>query len=194
MTGFLQTFCSVLDKSFTQPDRQATRWLKESVTTLAVLREPPEVALELLAHASLLFERAMILVVGAAELTAEKGVGITAEKRAGLTGPLLFKLPRGCGSVFDEVIEKKRLYYGLCFDPSLRNHLYTGFTAPHSPKILILPIVLSGNVIALIYADFGGKAPTPVQTDHLEILSRFASLVLDYSFYRKKFERLTQSR
>jgi hypothetical protein len=106
----------------------------------------------------------------------------------------MFKIPRGRESVFDEVIEKKRLYYGLSSDPVLKTNLYGFFTAPHSPKILILPLVLSGNVIALIYADFGEKAPAPVQTDHLEILSRFAGLVLDYSFYRKKFERLIQSR
>ena len=61
-------------------------------------------------------------------------------------------------------------------------------------KVLILPLLLSGNPIALIYADFGQVAPSPVQTEYLEILSRVAGLVLDYSFYRKKFERLTQAR
>ena len=194
MTGFLTSFCAVLDKSFTQPDRQATRWLKESVSTLATLTEPPEVARQVLMHASLLFERAMVLVVGATELTAEKGIGVIAEKSVGLIGPLMYKIPRGRGSVFDEVIEKKRLFYGLSADPVLKDHLHTEITPPHRSKILVLPLVLSGNVIALIYADFGQKPPAPVQLDHLEILSRFAGLVLDYSFYRKKFERLTQPR
>jgi hypothetical protein len=194
MTSFLQSFCSVLDKSFAQPDRQATRWLKESVSTLSSLTEPPEVARQVLMHASLLFERAMVLVVGATELTAEKGIGVIAEKSVGLIGPLMYKIPRGRGSVFDDVIEKKRLFYGLSADPVLTDHLHSEITPPHRSKILVLPLVMSGNVIALIYADFGQKAPAPVQADHLEILSRFAGLVLDYSFYRKKFERLTQPR
>jgi hypothetical protein len=51
---------------------------------------------------------------------------------------------------------------------------------------------MSGNVIALIYADFGQAPPTPVQTEYLEIVSRHAGLVLDNCQYRKKFEKLTQ--
>lgn len=194
MTGFLQTFSSVLDKSFVQPDRLATRKLKECIEILSKLSEPPEVARELLQFTSGLFERSMILVVGATELTAEKGIGVTAEKSAGPTGPLLFKIPIAQGSLFKDVMGKQRLYYGLCSDTTLKTHLYEAIPAPRSPKIMILPILLSGNVIALIYADFGQATPAPVQIEHLEILSRFAGLLLDYSFYRKKFERLTQAR
>jgi len=193
MTGFLKAFSSVLDKSFVQPDRLATRRLRDCVALLSKLTEPPEVARELLLFASGLFERSMILVAGVAELTAEKGIGVTAEKSAGPTGPLMFKIPLVQGSLFKDVIEKRRLYYGLCSDTTLKSHLYSVIPAPRSSKILILPLLLSGNVIALIYADFGQAAPAPVQTEHLEILTRYAGLLLDYSFYRKKFERLTQA-
>ncbi len=192
MTSFLQSFSSVLDKSFNQTDRQATRKLKDCITSLVALKEPPEVARELLQFTSGLFERAMTLVVGATELTAEKGIGISEEKGAGMTGPLMFKIPLGRGSVFDEAIRKQRLYYGLCSDATLKAHLYRAIPAPRSPKVLILPLLMSGKVIALIYADFGQVTPTPLQTEHLEILSRVAGLVLDNSQYRKKFERLTQ--
>jgi len=183
----------VLDKSFVQPDRLATRRLKESIVRLGALTEPPQVARELLQFAAGLFERSLILVAGATELTAEKGIGVTAEKGAGPTGPLMFKVPLSQGSVFKDVIEKRRLYYGLCSDTTLISHLYAAIPAPRSSKILIMPLLLSGNAIALIYADFGQAAPSPVQVEHLEILARFAGLVLDYSFYRKKFERLTQN-
>jgi hypothetical protein len=159
-----------------------------------MLTEPPDVARELLQFTAGLFERSMILVTGAKELTAEKGIGVTAEKSAGPTGPLMFKIPLGERSVFDTVIEKRRLYYGLCSDTTLKTHLYSAIPAPRSSKVLILPLLLSGNAIALIYADFGQAAPAPVQIEHLEILTRVAGLVLDYSYYRKKFERLTQAR
>ena len=193
MTGFLQSFSSVLDKSFAQPDRLATRRLRESITILGTLSEPPEVARELLRFTSDLFERSMILVAGVTELTAEKGIGVTAEKSTGPTGPLMFKIPLGQRSVFDTVIEKRRMYYGLCSDTTLKAYLYSVIPAPRSSKVLFLPLLLSGNVIALIYADFGQSAPSPAQTEHLEILARFAGLVLDNSFYRKKFERLVQA-
>jgi hypothetical protein len=52
---------------------------------------------------------------------------------------------------------------------------------------------MSGKVIALIYADFGQSAPTPVLIEHLEILTSVASLVLDNSYNLKRFELITKS-
>jgi hypothetical protein len=187
MTDFLLLFCSLLEKSFIQPERLAARKLKEMISILTTLSEPPVVARELLNFTSGFFERAVTLVAGANELTAEKGFGIAGDKSSGPTGPLMFKLPLGQGSVLDDVIEKRRLYYGSCFDPVLKNHLYSAITAPSNPKILILPLVMSGRVIALFYADFGQLTPTPVLIEHLDILSRVAGLVLDNSYYLKKF-------
>lgn len=192
MTRFLQSFGSVIEKSFTQPDRQAARKLKESITILGSLREPPEIALELLRYTSSLFERAITFVVVASELIAEKGIGVTDDKNAGPTGPLKFKVPLVQQSVLQEAVSKQRMFYGLCSDEQLKSQLYGTIGAPHSSKILLLPLVMSGNVIAIIYADFGQVPPTPVQTEYLEIAARHAGLVLDNSLYRKKFDRLTQ--
>ncbi len=194
MTGFLKTFSSLLDRSFGQPDRLATRRLRECITTLGRLSEPPEIARELLLFTSSLLERSMILVVGATDLTAEKGIGITAAKDAGPVGPLMFKIPLGQRSVFDTVIEKQKRYFGLSSDATLISRLYSVIPAPRSSKVLIMPLMLSGNVIALIYADFGQAPPSPVQLEHLDILSSFVDLVLDNSSYRKKFAHLTRIR
>lgn len=192
VAGFLQSFSTVLEKSFTQPDRQAARKLKESITALGTLREPPEIALEILQYVSGLFERSITFVVVATELIAEKGIGINAEKSSGPTGPLKFKIPLVQKSVFLDAIEKRRMYYGLCTDDILKTHLHTTIGAPYSSKILLLPIIMSGNVIALIYADFGKTPPSPVQIEYIEIMSRHAALVLDNSIYRKKFDKLTK--
>jgi GAF domain-containing protein len=84
------------------------------------------------------------------------------------------------------------MFYGLSSDEILKTHLYKTIGPPHSSKILLLPLIMSGNVIALIYADFGQTPPTPIQTEYLEIVSRHAGLVLDNSLYRKKFDKLTK--
>jgi len=192
MAGFIQSFSLVIEKSFTQPDRQAARKLKESIITLGALREPPEVALEILQYVSSLFERAITFVAVATDLIAEKGIGINADKSSGPTSPLMFKISLRQPSVFQEAIEKRRMFYGLSSDELLKTQLYTIIGTPYSSKILLLPLIMSGNVIALIYADFGQTPPTPVKTEYLEIVSRHAGLVLDNSQYRKKFEKLTQ--
>lgn len=194
MTEFLLTFRSVLDKSFNQPERVRARKLKESIATLTTLSHPQLVARELMTFTSGLFERAVTLVAGALELTAEKGIGITAKKNSGPTGPLMFKIPLGQQSVFDNVIKNRRLYYGPCADQTMTQHLYASIPAPLSPKILIVPLVMSGKVIALIYADFGQKTPTPVLIEHLEILYRVAGVVLDNSYNLKRFESITKPR
>ncbi|MDA8430992.1 MAG: DUF4388 domain-containing protein [Geobacteraceae bacterium] len=192
MVGFLRSFSFVIEKSFTQADRQAARKLKESIIAIGMLREPPEVALELLLYTSSLFERSITFVAVATDLIAEKGIGINAGKSSGATGPLMFKIPLGQKSVFQDTVEKRRMYFGLCTDEILKTHLYSTIGPPHSPKILLLPLIMSGNVLALIYADFGHTPPTPVLTEYLEVVSRYAGLVLDNSLYRKKFDKLTQ--
>ena len=192
ITNLLRAFRSVLDKSFVQPERSAELKLKEVIATLTTLSEPREVALELLSFTSSFFERAVTLVAGSAEIIVEKGIGVTAEKSSGPTGPLMFKIPLGQQSVFDDVIEKQSMFYGRCSDAVLENHLYAVISAPRSSKMLLLPLMMSGKVIALIYADFGQLTPTPVLIEHLDILSRVAGLVLDKSYHQKRFERMTR--
>jgi hypothetical protein len=156
------------------------------------MKNPPEVAQELLMYMASQFERVVTFVVGATELTAEKGIGIRSEKSEGPTGPLLFKIPLGQRSVFQDVIDKRRLYGGLCNDSLLKTHLYTNIEAPRSSKIILLPLLMAEKVIAIFYGDFGQKTPTPIQIEHLEVISRFAGVVLDKSYYRKKLEKLTR--
>jgi hypothetical protein len=192
MSGFIHSFSSVIEKSFTQADRQEARKLKECIFALGTLKDPPAVSLEILQYVSSHFERAITFVVVATELIAEKGIGVNAEKSSGPTSPLMFKIPLGQQSVFRDAIEKRRMYYGLSADDILKAHLFSMIGAPHSSKILLLPLNMSGNVIALIYADFGHSSPTPVKTEYLEIVSRHSGLVLDNSQFRKKFDKLTQ--
>src|SRR6185369_17177896 len=167
---------------FVQPERLAARSLNECIAKLSTLSEPPEVARELLCYISGILERAVTLVAGAVEMTAEKGIGITADKSSGPTGPLMFKIPLGRQSVLDDVIEKRSLFYGPCTDQVLRNHLYSIISEPSSPKMLVMPLVMTGKVIALIYADFGQLPPTTVQIENLEILCRVAGLVLNSAY------------
>lgn len=190
---FLTSFRSYLGTSFPASDPRILHDFRECILELDSLREPPQVAFAVLNFVSSLFERTITFVVGKSELIAEKGFGVTADKSAGPTPPLMYKIPLGQPSVFQDVIENGRLYYGQGSDALLQKHLLEEIGAPHSSKILLLPIKNFGRVIALVYGDFGPKSGSSVQVDLLDILSQHASLVLDNVFYRKKFVKPSQS-
>ncbi|MBI1922570.1 MAG: DUF4388 domain-containing protein [Geobacter sp.] len=184
---FLETFRSYLDKSFFGSKQLTMNRFRKCFVELDSLIDAPEISFTVLKVVSEMFERSLTLVVGKSELIAERGFGIKADKSAGATPPLRFRIPREEPSVFRDVIENNRLLFGECNDDILKKYLFGEIGAPAAPTILVLPITSHGKVVALIYGDFGKELPSAVQSDLLEILARHAGLVLDNASYRKKF-------
>jgi hypothetical protein len=184
---FMKTFHDNLRKNYSHDDQQILSRFKECIFELDSQRSVPEVAFVVLKFASSMFERTITFVVRDDQLIAEKGFGIKGNRSAGATPPLLFSVPLGVPSVFQDVVRGGRHFYGQCNDAVLRNHLHSQIAPPHSPKVLLLPIKALGRVIALIYGDFGDMAGSPLQIDLLDIVARHAGLLLDNSLYRKKY-------
>lgn len=155
---------------------------------LKSLSEPPEIALIMLQFAAIQFERALTFVVARSELIAEKSIGIYADKSNGPTAALLFRIPLERHSVLQEVVEKGRLYYGQRSDTVLTNLLYKEIGAPRSPKVMMVPLISRGKVIAITYGDFGSKPVSPPQINLLEALAGHAGSILDNALYRKSIE------
>ena len=155
---------------------------------LQTLSKPPEIALVLLQFIALQFERALTFVVSKTELIAEKSIGISSPKADGPTAPLMFKIPLEKNSVLQEVVEKGRLYYGQRNDTVLTNRLYSEIGAPRSPKVLAVPLISRGKVIAVTYADFGSKPVSPPHLNLLTALAGYAGSIIDNSVYRKSIE------
>ncbi|MFZ2949831.1 MAG: DUF4388 domain-containing protein [Desulfuromonadaceae bacterium] len=153
------------------------------------LSEPPEIALGMLQFAALQFERALTFVVAKSELIAEKSIGVTAAKSNGPTAPLLFRIPLAKHSILQEVVETGRLYYGQRKDETLTSLLYKEIGAPHSPKIIAVPLISRGKVIAVTYADFGARPVSPPQINLIEALAGHAGSILDNALYRKSIEK-----
>ena len=160
-----------------------------ALNQLKSLTEPPEIALVMLQFAALQFERALTFVVAKSDLIAEKSIGVSTTKSNGITAPLLFRIPLEGHSVLQEVVEKGRLYYGQRSDNVLTKHLYKEIGAPHSPKVMVVPLISRGKVIAITYADFGSKPVSPPQINLLEALAQHAGSVLDNALYRKSIEK-----
>lgn len=185
---FLKTFHVTLQKNCASGgDQQILRCFKECIFDLDSQRSIPEVAFTVLKFASTMFERTITFVVRDNQLIAEKGFGIRGDRSDGASPPLLFSVPLGEPSVVQDVVREGRYFYGQCNDAVLAASLHSQIGAPHSPKVLLMPIKVMGKVIALIYGDFGDMAGAPLQIDLLDIVARHAGLLLDNSLYRKRY-------
>jgi len=159
--------------------------LKEGITSLRGITTPSDAALVVLTAVSEMFERAVTLVVRASELIGERAIGISSEKSMGPTPADRLKIQLSKPSVFRDVIEKGRVYYGESGDATLRT-FFTEIGKPLSPAIVLLPLISDQKVVAVIYGDFGQKDASPVRLDMLEILSQQAGIVLEYAIFRRQ--------
>jgi hypothetical protein len=190
MIAFLSNLASFLKTILPVPEPQIGLQFIVSLNQLKALSEPPEIALVMLNFVASQFERALTFVVAKSELIAEKSIGVTTPKSDGPTAPLMFRIPLDSHSVFQEVVEKGRLYYGQRSDNNLTTILYKEIGEPRSPKAIIVPLISRGKVIAITYADFGSKPVSPPQTALLEALAQYAGAILDNALYRNKIGKI----
>lgn len=188
---FLETFNSYIkgffheQKNLAAADNQLGK-LKDRILTLRDIKEPPALSLALLQYVSEIFERSVTFIVRPAELAGEKAIGVFAERNTGPTSVTNLKIPLTKSSVFRDVAEKGRFFYGESYDEVLKTHLFELIGAPLRPAIILLPMKSRGKTVALIYGDFGEKEVTTIQSDLLEILANEAGLVLENMLYRKQ--------
>jgi len=165
--------------------------LKEGITSLRGIKLPSDAPLVVLAAVSEMFERAVTLIVRATELIGERGIGISSDKSMGPAPADRLKIQLSKSSVFRDVIEKGRAYYGESDDETLRS-FFTDIGKPLSPAIVLLPVISDRKVVAMIYGDFGQKAASPVRLDMLEILAQQAGMVLEYVMFRRQTAKAAQ--
>ncbi len=190
---FLDAFKSYV-KSFQSGHDDAdiyNKKLKDGITSLRGLTNPADAPLVVLTAVSEMFERAVTLVVRASELIGERAIGIGSDKSMGPTPAGGLKIQLSKPSVFRDVVEKGRVYYGESGDETLRT-FFTEIGMPLSPAIVLLPLICDRKVIAVIYGDFGQKEASPVRLDMLEILAQQAGIVLEYEIFRRQVAKAAQ--
>jgi hypothetical protein len=190
---FLDAFKSYV-KSFQYEHDDADitiKKLKDGITSLRGLTNPSDAVLAVLKAVSEMFERAVTLVVRASELIGERAIGVSSEKSMGPTPADRLKIQLSKPSVFLDVIEKGRVYYGESGDETLRA-FFSEIGKPLSPAIVLLPLISNQKVVAVIYGDFGQNEASPVRLDMLEILSQQAGIVLEYAIFRRQVAKAAQ--
>lgn len=189
MINFISALAPILKTIRPGHPKELQQQFLECIKQLKPLSTPPEIALVILKYAASQFERVITFVVSKSELVAEKSIGVTGVKAEGPSPPLMFRVPLNENSLFKEVVDTGRLYYGQRNDSFLTTCLYNEIDSPRSSKALILPLTSRGRVIAVIYADFGSKPVYPPQIGLLEALAQHAGSILDNAIYRKHVEK-----
>jgi hypothetical protein len=189
MILFLKGIGTSLTSILPTPDPSVGQQFVNSLSQLKNLTDPPEIALAVLQFVSLQFERALTFVVAKTELIAEKSIGIAPGPGKTLSAPLMFRLPLEKCSVMLDVVEHGRFYYGQRTDAILSQYLYKEIGVPRSPKVMAVPLISRGKVIAVTYADFGNKPVSPPQINLIEALAQYAGAILDNALYRKSIEK-----
>ncbi len=189
MTGFLSALGPLLKTILPASQKELHQQFMACFKQLKNLSTPPEIAMVILKFVATQFERVITFVLDKSELIAEKSIGVTSSKSDGPSSPLMFRIPLVKNSLFQDVVEKGNLYYGQRNDDILTTCLYKEINPPRSSRIMIMPLISRGKVIAVTYADFGLNPVYPPQTGLLEALAQQAGSVLDNAIYRKSIEK-----
>ena len=152
---------------------------------LRTATELSQVAMALLSHVAERFPRTLTLVVRPTELVAERGHGLENDGDGAGT-PLGFRIPLGTDSVFDRVIAQGEPFFGSSLDQELCGTLHTAIGSPLETQVLLLPLQVRGQTVALTYGDFGAARPQPVEVAELAIVAKVAGLVAENVLYRKR--------
>jgi DNA-binding NarL/FixJ family response regulator len=187
--GLLEALRCYLKGIGSEPLPPSAARLREALAGLRDLREAPEMAYALLRFVAQLCERSLTLIVGQGELIAERGIGIRAEKGAGATPALGWRIPLAEAPRLRRVIEAGRPFFGKGDEAAVREHLFAAIGTPRCPTILLLPLRSRGRTLSLTYGDFGDKEVSALPLDTLEMLAGQAGLLLENAFYRKKLEK-----
>jgi len=197
MIMFLETFTSYFNDVFLEekelPATDARmRNLRDRVAAFRDLNEPPEISFALLQSVAGIFERSITFVVRPTELIGEKALGVNGDRTTGPTSAGKMKILLADHSVFRDVIETGKTFYGESEDTVLREEVFEKIGEPLSSVILLLPLKSHGKIMALTYGDFATKESSPVPIEMLEILAHQAGLVLENVLYRKHMKKVSQ--
>lgn len=164
--------------------------LRQMVEELLTPEGETEVSLLILRFASQLFQRVILFVVTERELRGLGQVGLTGDGVGRLVREL--RIPLGKGTIFDQVVQERRLFAGKPPAQPLLHRMVTRLGGPIPFEIVLAPIAVQGRVVALLYAD---QVPTQAPLRDLEVLEVFlaqAGLALERAYLRRQLLRKDQ--
>ena len=193
---FLQAFKNYIkelseETSKTSKEETILKKLKDKFVYIRDRNEPTDISLILLQSVSEIFDRAVTFFVRQSELIGGRAIGIN--KSGELTTVSHLKIPLNYHSVFKDVIESGRVFYGEIQDPILEKYLFEKVGMPVNPTFIIIPMKSGTKTVTLTYGDSGKRESLPdVNLEMFEMLSNYAGIALENIFYRKHYKKSSQ--
>jgi len=183
---FLTAFKAYLKAVAFERESFAAARIKTAFTRLHDFRDATSVARILLECVAGICERTLTMSVRNSELVADKEIGVNGGKEEGIGPAPSLRISLAMPSLPRDVIEWGFVHYGPTEDETIRKIIFTVIGPPSSSTVLLLPIKRHGITVALVYGDFGGAEPAPLDVGLLKILAKQAELVLENAFFSEK--------
>jgi len=148
-----------------QGGREIVRSLLEEMDGLSVSLTA-EMTLSILGAAAEVAERALLFSVSPMYLSGIGGFG-SGHDGSQLTGRQL-RVPRNRRSIFTSVVEKQKTYCGMVDDVDGNRELIEELGGVPSSDVMAVPLIVRGEVVAVLYADGGPTATLVGDTETIE--------------------------
>lgn len=159
--------------------------LNEVAYALSQARDRQEIAAILLANLREEFDIVALFLVRANEISGWKAI-CQGEDMPGFD---LFSIPLSRPSVLKTVMEGKSYYLGPIAESPLNNQMLQGMGSSGGASALLLPLILEGRVINILYVE-GGAGELNARVDELQRLQDMASLAFRILILKNKLLHL----
>lgn len=152
-----------------------------------------EISLLVLQYMADNLERAVIFLVRQEDIIGLGAFGIENYEDSNPTQVMKIRIPLEHNSIFRRVVKTAEAYHGESDDPLFKEYLFRHIATPICSEVILLPLRTGDKTILLVYGDFGGRPPSPVVVDALEILASQAGMAFENALLRRKIAALLEN-
>ncbi len=151
-----------------------------------------EITLSIMRYASDVVSRGALLFLRKDGIAGFAQFGLDAEGVSGLERVRKIKIPLTEPSVFSEISERRESYRGK-IGPSKWNDFFLEQLGGNKPnEAVLVPMVVTGKVVAIFYGDDNGTGRPLGDVDSLEVFIAQVSLTIEKSILEKRLRALGQ--
>jgi hypothetical protein len=153
--------------------------LKEVMEELRAPTFGGEITVWLLRHAAEIVKRCVLFSYSRDLIRGMGQVGLEEEGEAGAHEISNVRIPASESSIFSQVAETRASYKGKLLRGTWNEYLAIQLGGLFPPEVVVVPMVVNGNVVALLYGDNLPKGNPIGPIDALELLMLEAGLAME---------------